>query len=207
MPEKPQVFVIDDNPLVRKSLALLLEAEDIGTAVYASAAEFLSHYQPEQPGCLLLDYAMPDMDGLELQKALVVKKACIPIIFLSGEADVPVSVQALKAGAVDFLQKPVGDTALLASVRHAIARDKRLRQVAEQKALLLARFGRLTTREWEVMALIVRGQSNKQAARTLKVSPRTIEGHRARVMDKMRADSLAELIDMARNCGMFEDAG
>lgn len=102
MAEKPKVFVIDDDPLVRKSLSLLLEAEAIDTAAYASAEDFLGDYQPEQPGCLLLDYALPNMDGLELQQALIAKNAYIPIIFLSGRADVPVSVQALKAGAVDF---------------------------------------------------------------------------------------------------------
>ena len=204
MVDTPTVFVIDDDPLVREALSLLLETEDIGAAVYASAEDFLNDYEPEQPGCILLDYALPDMDGLELQNALAAKKACIPIIFLSGQADVPISVQALKAGAVDFLQKPVGNAALLESVRHAIARDQKSRQVGERRALLLERFGRLTAREWQVMSLIIREQSNKQVANILKISPRTIEGHRARVMDKMRAHTLTELVEMARDSGLFD---
>ncbi len=169
---------------------------------YSCAQEFLDAYRPEQAGCLVLDVRMPTMGGLELQTVLVAKKIRIPIIFISGHGDIPTSVKAIKGGAVDFLEKPFKKEILLARILEALTEDARTRQGDAEKAAIQARFAHLTPREREVIALVVTGKSNKEIARQLAISHRTVETHRARIMEKMAANSLASLVAMATTFGI-----
>jgi FixJ family two-component response regulator len=193
----PSVFVVDDDPSVRRAVGRLLKTAQLNPLTFASAEEFLGQPLPEGPACLVLDVSMPGLDGLELQRALATCHASLPIIFITGHGDIRMTVQAMKGGAVDFLAKPFDNQELLIAIRQAIARGAQSRKDAVETAALRRRAGALSPREAEVMALVVSGMLNKQAARQLGVSEKTIKAHRAKVMQKMQARSLAELVRMA----------
>jgi FixJ family two-component response regulator len=196
------VFVVDDDPDVRRALARLLRAAGCGVSAFGSAAEFLSAYDPEAPGCLILDVVMPGIDGLELQAALRAAACPLPIVFLSGSADIPMSVQAMKAGAVTFLTKPVEDSMLIAAVAEALKVDEVTRRAQSFDRPLQKRLSTLTPREREVLAHVVAGQLNKQIAADLGTAEKTVKVHRSRVMRKMGARSVAELVQLANRVGI-----
>ncbi|MGD2215292.1 MAG: response regulator transcription factor [Gemmatimonadales bacterium] len=193
---KPTVFVVDDDPGVLDSLAFLLQSVGLEAAAYTSANVFLRDYDPEKPGCLVLDVRMPGMSGLELQERLEARGSILPIIFLTAHGDVPMAVKALKAGAVDFVQKPFRDQELIDKIQYALEENERLRRDLGRRDEISARIAALTPRETEVMNLVVDGKSNKAIAHKLDLSQRTVEIHRARVMEKMQAGSVAELVKM-----------
>jgi two-component system response regulator FixJ len=192
---KPCVFIVDDDEPVRDSLDLLIRSVGYDVESYASALEFLDAYD-DRPGCLVLDVRMPQMSGLDLQQELVERHAILPIIFMTGHGDVPMAVQAMRGGAVDFLQKPLRDQDLLDRINEALRTDAQNRELLAQKQETAQRLQQLTAREREVMALVAAGKANKVIAYELDVSQRTVEIHRARVMEKMRATSLAHLVRM-----------
>jgi two-component system response regulator FixJ len=197
MKELPQtVFVVDDDDAVRNSLRLLLKSAGFSTEVAASAQEFLSTYDAAQPGCLLLDVHMPGMTGLEMQHQLNVRGAAIPVIFITGHGDIPMAVEAMQHGAFDFLQKPFRDQELLDRVQRALTRDTEYRARLRQTEKIRDRLASLSPREREVLDLVTQGKANKMVAGDLGVSQRTVEIHRAHVMQKMEAGSLAELVRM-----------
>lgn len=196
-PKPASVFVVDDDDAVRNSLRLLLKSVGLPTVAFASAREFLDAWHPAQPGCLVLDVRMPGMSGLELQEELNRRGAVIPVIFISGHGDIPMAVEAIQHGAFDFLQKPFRDQDLIDRVQRALAADHANRQSLAQRELLRQRYGSLTPREQEVLALVTKGKANKVMADDLDISQRTVEIHRARVMEKMGAQSLAQLVRMA----------
>ncbi len=198
----PTVFVVDDDPAVRLSLSRLLRSAQLEVATFGSAREFLDRHDPRAPGCLLLDVSMPGLDGLDLQAALSAKGSEIPIVFLTGHGDVPTSVQAMKRGAMDFLTKPANDDDLLEAIRVAIQKDAVQRQARAELDDILQRLATLTPREREVLAHVVSGQLNKQIAGDLGTVEKTIKVHRARVMEKMRAQSVADLVRMAERAGI-----
>ena len=191
------VYVVDDDASVRKSFGRLLRIAGYQVEAFASADEFLAHPLSIEPGCLLLDLKMPGRNGLELQEALVTARKSIPIIFVSGHGDIAASVRAMKGGAVDFLTKPYSAEDLLEAVERAMTKDKRDRRERAQLTELESRAQALTPREAEVLRLVVRGLLNKQVAAELGISEKTVKVHRARVMHKMRADSMADLVRMA----------
>jgi FixJ family two-component response regulator len=195
------IFLLDDEPGMLKALARLLKAEGFTVQAFASAKTFLESYRPEILGCLVLDVAMPELNGLELQQHLTRSGFLLPIVFLTGHGDIPMSVQAIKAGAVDFLTKPVKDAALLRAVRAALQRAVEQRDLISEIALLRRRYASLTPRESEVMAHVVAGQLNKQVAGELGIGEHTIKIHRARVMEKMGVESLADLVRAAERLG------
>src|SRR5213596_3449354 len=201
-PPSPTVFVIDDDAAVRKAVSRLLRSAGIAVAVFASPREFLAQYDPDMPGCLVLDLAMPDINGLQLQTALTEKGCILPIIFLTGHGDVSKSVQAMKQGAFDFLSKPVKDKDLLAAVRAAIERDTVARQEQAKLSEIRARLDTLTPREREVLEHVVSGKLNKQIAGDLSITEATVKMHRARVMAKMKVQSVAELARLTERCGI-----
>lgn len=204
MAEQVTVFVVDDDEAVRDSLSMALHKRGWTAQDYASAEDFLAAYD-QQPGCLILDVRMPGMSGLDLQQALAAKSCTLPIIFITGHGDIPMSVQALKGGAIDFLEKPFRQDVLLTRIEEAIAEDTRVRAVASQREAIRARFSKLSSREKEVVAVLVAGPANhssKEIAATLDISHRTVDHHRARIMDKMQAESVPELVAMARVCGL-----
>jgi FixJ family two-component response regulator len=188
------VFVVDDDRAVRDSLALLVQSVGLEVETFAGAREFLDAYRPDRPGCLITDIRMPGMSGLDLQERLTEDGYHIPVIVLTGFGDVPAAVRALKGGAVDFVEKPFNPQALLDLVQQAIARDTELREQAAREADVAERVALLTPREQEVMALVVAGKANKVVAIDLAISERTVELHRGRIMKKMQARSLAELM-------------
>jgi len=198
----PTVFVVDDEPSVLKALSRLLRSARLNVATFDSPKEFLERHDPYAPGCLVLDVAMPGLSGLELQKTLAATGAAVPVIFLTGRADVPMSVQAMKRGAVDFLTKPLNDKSLLAAVRGAIEKDHVNRQAQAERSEIQRRLAMLTPREREVMDHIVSGQSNKQIAADLGTVEKTIKVHRARVIEKMKVRSLAELVRLAERAAI-----
>lgn len=202
MNQQPTVFLVDDDPAMLDSVSLLLESADLPTECYSSARKFLEAYRPHRPGCLVLDVRMPEMSGLELQETLAARGFNIPIIFITGHGDVPMSVKAMKAGAVDFLEKPFDDETLVFCVQEALAKDARARRIEAQNSFVAMRFARLTDREQEVMSLVVAGHSNKEIALKLRCSHRTVEVHRSRLMAKMEAHTLPELVSMAAICGL-----
>lgn len=198
----PFVFVVDDDASVRKALSRLFRAAGLGVATFASAQDFLRNERPDAPACLVLDVRMPGLDGLELQHRLNGRAAALPIVFLTGHGDIPMSVQAMKAGAVDFLPKPVHDQDLLNAVRQALAKGMQARQDLAEASELRRRADTLTPREREVLTLVVSGMLNKQAGFKLGVSEKTIKVHRGQVMKKMQAPSLADLVRMAAKLGI-----
>jgi len=198
----PTVFVVDDYAPVRRSISRVLHAAGFVEAAFASAEEFLAQYDPQTLGCLVLDLAMPTLNGLELQHILAKAGSLLPIIFLTGTADIPKSVQAMKHGASDFLTKPVNDEDLLAAVRVAIEKDRALRHEQAELSEIRARLATLTPREREVLGYVVTGKLNKQIAGDLGTVVQTVKVHRARVMEKMRVRSVAELVRLTQRCGV-----
>src|SRR6201997_2404311 len=192
----PTVFVVDDDEAVRSSLRLLLKSVGLAATALPTAQEFLAKYDPQQPGCLVLDVRMPGMSGLELQEQLNMRGAIIPVIFITGHGDVPMAVEAMQQGAFDFLQKPFRDQDLIERVQRALAKDQLNRAELSERAKVRERFDSLTPREREVLALVTSGKANKVMAADLNVSQRTVEIHRARVMEKMGASSVAQLVRM-----------
>jgi len=199
-PSTPLVYLVDDEFAVRDSLTLLLESRGQNVRSFESAADFLKNYDANQAGCLILDVRMPSMTGLELQEELLKRNIPLPIIFISGHADIPDSAKAFRAGAVDFLEKPFNNEILLQRIEEAIEKDITSREQLNEKQKILDRFNHLTAREKEVLTLIVTSHSNKEAAKILDISNRTIDVHRAHIMEKMQAESLAELMVMAIQC-------
>lgn len=195
------VFIVDDDDAVRDSLSFLMKSIGIESRGFASATEFLEFYNDNIAGCLVLDIRMPGMSGLELQDRLNEINAILPIIFITGHGDVPMAVEALKKGALDFIQKPFRDQDLIDRINHALDQDHDSRNILSEKREILDRMDQLTNREKEVMELVVQGNPNKIIAADLDVSQRTVEIHRARVMEKMRARSLAQLVRMAITAG------
>jgi FixJ family two-component response regulator len=190
------VFVVDDDEAVRGSLKLLLKALSLPVQAYASAPEFLAAFDPSRSGCLVLDIRMPGMSGLELQEELNSRGAMLPIIFITGHGDVPMAVEAMQRGAMDFLQKPFRDQDLLDRINKALDKDRAGRELLGNRERIRERIAGLTPREREVMALVARGNANKVIAGDLELSQRTVEIHRAHVMEKMGANSLAHLVRM-----------
>lgn len=195
----PLVFVVDDDDAVRSSLKLLLKSAGLTATTYAIANEFLAAYDPDQPGCLVLDVRMPGISGLELQDELNRRGAIIPVIFITGHGEVPMAVEAMRQGALEFLQKPFRDQDLIDRVGDALQQDRRNRAQLAKRSVIDARLASLTPRELQVLRLLVQGQSNKQMAGELGVSQRTIEIHRAHLIRKMQANSIAHLIRMSLN--------
>jgi FixJ family two-component response regulator len=198
MPESPSlVLVVDDDVSVRESLELLLRHEGLDVETFVSAQEFLSRSPVTVPSCLVLDISLPGLNGLDLQKRVAVERHEMPIIFITGHGDIPITVQAMKAGAVEFLTKPFRDEILLNAIRTALVRSKALLDRSKEILALKARYSCLTTREREVMALVVVGLPNKQVACELGISEITVKAHRGSMMRKIKADSLAELVNIA----------
>src|SRR5215467_408588 len=192
----PIVFVVDDDVSVRESLELLIRNEGWQPETFASAQEFLDRPRALVPSCLLLDISLPGLNGLDLQKRIAVERADIPIIFITGHGDVPKTVQAMKAGAVEFLTKPFNDEVLLTAIRQALERSRLgLAQAADMQELR-DRYASLTPRERDVMALVVSGLLNKQVAGELGITESTVKAHRGQVMQKMKANSVADLVKM-----------
>ena len=196
MTREPMVFIVDDDLGMRKSLNLVMKSAGLQTELYASAEEFLDDYDPEQPGCLVLDLKMPGMSGRELQEKLAAQQVRIPIVFLTGYGDVPTAVDAMRSGAVDFLQKPASHRDLLERVRKAIDVDTHDRQMRQEVQEIQDRFAALTPREREVLELVVAGFSNKQIADRLEISQKTVAHHRFHIMQKTGAANAADLARM-----------
>lgn len=190
----PLVYLVDDDDAVRDSLGLLLRSIGLDCELYASALDFLEHYDPKRQSCLVADIRMPGLSGLELQQRLNEQRTEVPIIFITGHGDVPMAVNAMKAGAADFVQKPFRDQDLIDRIHKALDRDRERRIASAELDTIRARLALLTPRETEVMRRVVRGQANKVIAMDLGVSQRTVELHRARVMRKLKMRSLAELV-------------
>jgi FixJ family two-component response regulator len=191
------VFVVDDDASMRRALTRVLRSAGIDVVAYASAQEYIDAFDPDRPGCLILDLAMPGLGGLDLQTILRGKGNAPPIVFLSGRAALADGIQAMKGGAVEFLTKPVEDQALIDAVRNAIAKDRADRTVRDDAAEIQRRLATLTPRELQVLRCVLAGMLNKQTAAELGTVEKTIKVHRARVMDKMQASSLAELVRLA----------
>ncbi len=201
----PSIFVIDDDQTLRGSLRWLLESLRHNVQTYASAREFLSAYDPVQPGCLVLDVRMPEISGLQLQEILTQRGIRIPVIMITGHGDVSMAVRAMKAGALDFIEKPFNDQELLDRVQQALAMDARQRREEAQRQIAIERLELLTPREREVLEKVVSGKHNKVIAAELGISMKTVEAHRAKVMEKMAVNSAAELAGMYFNGSLHRE--
>lgn len=190
----PTVFIVDDDPGVCKLWRLLIESAGFTVKTYTTATEFLADYDPRQPGCLVLDVQLPDVSGLEVQRKLSTELEGLPIIFVSGYGNVPLAVSAMREGAVDFLEKPISARLLLDRVREAIETDRATREQRQEKLRATDLMKRLTPRETQVMELVASGRTNKEIASTLTLSTKTVEVHRARIMEKLRVKSVADLV-------------
>lgn len=200
----PIVFLVDDDPAILKALPRALRRHGLEVQPYGSAAEFLDAYASE-PGCLVLDLSMPEMSGLELQQELIERQIELPIIFITGHGGVPESVQALRAGAIDFLEKPFLPEVLLQRIDEAMAQDKKIRQQTLEQENIRSRFSRLTEREYDVFRLLIKDReipSSKEIARELGISHRTVEHHRSRMLEKTRTRSVPELRALAKEVGI-----
>lgn len=197
MRPEPTIFVVDDDDAVRDSIALLLSTVGLRTETFSSAQDFLDGYDPNRAGCLLLDIRMPGIGGLELQQRLKVRAKSLPVIILTGHGDVPAAVRAFKNGALDFIEKPFNDQVLLDRIQQAIELDQKTRSRSRASAKHAERYSHLTPREIEILKRIVAGDANKVIALELEISERTVERHRASIMEKMQTHSLAELMRIA----------
>jgi two-component system response regulator FixJ len=193
----PVVFIVDDDAAIRRSLRFLIESVGLTVETYPTAEQFLETYDGSRSGCLILDMRMPGMSGLHLQEELAARGALLPIIVVTGYAEVPMAVRALKGGAVDFMEKPFSDQQLLERVREAIDADRRRRRETAEHAEITARFACLTARERDVLAGVIAGKANKFIALELGVGTKTVEAHRAKLMKKLKVDSLADLIRLS----------
>ena len=202
---KGVVFVIDDDALLRDALSRLFRSIGLQVVTFASAPEFLNHKLPPSPSCLVLDVRLPGLSGIDFQSELVKADIDIPIVFMTGHGDIPMSVRAMKAGAIEFLPKPFRDQDILDAVQEGLARDRTRRQRAIDVSKLKNSYDSLTEREQEVMTLVTSGLMNKQIAANLSVSEVTVKFHRSNVMRKMKAKSLAELVRMAESLGLQRD--
>jgi len=191
------VFIVDDDAAVRDSLNFLLKSVDIESRIFASGDEFLGAYQPDWQGCILLDIRMPGISGMEVQRRLAEEGCSLPIIFITGHGDIPMAVEAMHLGAHDFVQKPFHDQELLDRIQSALSARREMQDEIELKRVIQERYATLTPRETEVMTAVAKGHANKVIAMDLELSHRTVEIHRARVMEKMQVRSLAELVKLA----------
>jgi FixJ family two-component response regulator len=198
MDTTPTVFLVDDDQAVRGALELLMETAQLRAEIFASAEDFLSVCDPSRPGCLVLDIRMPGMSGIKLQDELVARGIILPVIFLTGHGNVPMSARAFRSGAIDFMEKPFDESMLLERIYEAIRHDRSNRDALIRQAIAEARLAALTPREQEVMWLVVAGKANKEIAAELDLSHRTVETHRGHIMEKTGANSLADLIELAR---------
>jgi FixJ family two-component response regulator len=203
----PRVFVVDDDRSIRESLSDLIRSAGLNVQTFASAHEFLISQRPDVPSCLVLDVQLPGVSGLDLQQHLAAGHAPLPIIFITGHGDIPMTVRAMKAGAVEFLTKPFDDDVLLHAIQHALARSRTALGHAAELRALRDRYASLSRREREVMALVVSGLLNKQVGFELGISEITVKAHRGQVMRKMQADSLAALVHMAARLGLDHRVG
>jgi len=194
------IYIVDDDEALRDSLVWLLESNDYRVAQYESAEAFLKAYRPDMAGCLVLDVRMPGMSGLELYERLRERHATLPVVFITGHGDVPMAVSVLKKGAVDFIEKPFSDRDMLKLIDQCLTTERENRERLRQDAAVARRLDHLTGREMEVLELIIAGRLNKQIADDLGISIKTVEVHRARVMEKMEASSLAELVQSVMTC-------
>jgi len=201
-PMETTVYVVDDDPSVRAGLSRLLQSMGLTVKTFASAREFMEQAVSEEPGCLIVDLRMPAMNGLELQEQLMTRNLNLPVIFLTGYGTVPASVRAMKRGAVDFLEKPVDDQVLLDAIYQALEKDRGNRHKQAEVKAIQDRLTSLTPREYEVLTLIITGMINKQAASELGTAEKTIKVHRARIMEKMHCESLAQLVRLAEKAGV-----
>jgi len=204
MPEAPTVFIVDDDEAVRDSLQILLETEGYRTEIFESAIAFLDAFQTVRPGCVVADVRMPDMTGLELQAALIERRLDVPIVIMTGHGDVPMAVRALKAGAIDFIEKPFTDDLLLDSIGRALAAVDASAQQRDLTAVA-ARLETLTPREREVLERLVRGQAHKAIAAELSISVQTVDVHRVRLMTKLEVQNLSALVRLALAAGLASD--
>ena len=198
----PVVVVVDDDPSFRNFLSRLVQTIGVKTLLFTSAEEFLASPQPDGPCCLVLDVQMPGLSGLDLQRELTRRGRPLPIVFTTGHGDIPMTVEAMKAGAIGFLSKPFRNQEMIDAIKEGIARDRETRQRLEEAAELHTRYESLTAREREVFALVTRGSLNKQIALELGTSERTVKAHRAQVVQKMHAESVADLVRMADKLGV-----
>ena len=192
----PKVLIVDDDQGVRESVRILMRSIGVESETFPSADAFLEGHDPDKPGCLVLDVRMPGMSGLELQERLASLGSTLPIIFMTAHGDVPMAVEAVKAGALDFVQKPFRDQELIDKIQEAFAKNAQVREKLRDRNLISKRIDSLTPREHEVMEMVVEGNANKVIAIDLGLSQRTVEIHRARVMSKMEADSVSQLVQM-----------